>query len=107
MEVPETRRLPVMEALVKTSRERFTIRDCREEEAVVEVATKRDAVKVPAVTVSPCTDKVVPGDVVPIPKLPFESILTLSVKEPVMFLVKNERNDVGLVVDTDDNTPLI
>lgn len=93
--------------MVVTSKERFTIRDCKEEEAVVEVATSLEAVKVPAVTVSPCIDKVVPGDVVPMPNLPSESILTLSVSEPVTFLVKKERKEVGDVVDTDDKTPLI
>lgn len=83
------------------------VRDWTEEEAVVEVATNLEDVRVPAVTVSPCTDRVVPGDVVPIPNLPCSSILTLSVKEPVMFLVKKERKEVGLVVETEDNTPLI
>ena len=96
-----------METLVDTSRERLTVRDCKEEEAVVEVATNLEAVKVPEVTVSPCIDRVVPGEVVPMPNLPCSSILTLSVKEPVMFLVKKERKEVGEVVDTDDNTPLI
>ena len=96
-----------MEALVVTSKERFTVKDCKEEEAVVEVATNREAVKVPAVTVSPCIDKVVPGDVVPMPRRPCSSILTLSVKEPVRFLVKKERKEVGEVVETDESTPLI
>jgi len=107
VEVPETRRFPVMLALVDTSRERLTIRDCKEEEAVVEVATNLEAVKVPAVTVSPCMDNVVPGVVVPMPNLPCSSILTLSVKEPVMFLVKKERKEVGDVVETLESTPLI
>ena len=107
VEVPDTSRFPVMLALVVTSKDRFTVKDCKEEEAVVEVATNLEAVRVPAVTVSPCTDKVVPGEVVPIPNLPWSSILTLSVKEPVMFLVKKERKEVGEVVETDESTPLI
>ena len=73
----------------------------------MEVATNLEAVRAPAVTVSPCTDRVVPGEVVPMPRRPCSSILTLSVKEPVMFLVKKERKEVGEVVETLESTPLI
>ena len=107
VEVPDTKRFPVMLALVVTSKDRFTVKDCKDEEAVVEVATNLEAVNVPAVSVSPCTANVVPGEVVPMPRRPCSSILTLSVKEPVMFLVKKERKEVGEVVETDESTPLI
>ena len=72
----------------------------------VDVAVDDVAVK-NSDTVSPTTESLAYGEVVPIPRLPEESSLMNSVREPLVFLFENVRADSGVASETSVNTEAI